>query len=449
MPPPRASESQSAISAPLRSVGSLSAFAAVALLVAALLAWQTVRIAGSEFFAASMTPPSLARAVALWPANAEAHYRLGLLNFDSVDHPDSAEAVRQARLATELGPSWVRYWGQLAWACEAAGDTACADKAIAKVRQLAPMDIEAISLAANYYLASGRPELALQEFRQLLRIAPDRSHDVFRVCEAAGYPAAQLEQAFIEAGPPVVIAYLRYLADVGKLDAANQVWNVLLQDAQAGRFPLTLALVNPYINRLMQLGDGEQLGKIRLDLEKVKVVQDDVGVADNLVFNGGFERPITNDGLDWRTAQQRYTVVDFAAGVAHQGRRCLRVNFRVGANETYLLAFQFVPLEPNSHYVLSAYVRSDSITSDSGPRLQIFDPMCDGCLNAITESTVGTTPWHQVKVDFSTGPRTQLGRLEVVRLPSRLALGDITGVFWLDDVSLRQEPNEMTAQVQK
>jgi tetratricopeptide (TPR) repeat protein len=440
------SGSNSSICVPLETGWAIAAFTCITLLCAALIILETVDIAGSQVLAASMRLKNLTRAVALWPGNPEFHYRISTLTYNPIGQQDSAEALRQARLATELGPLWVRYWGQLVWACESAGDSQCADRAIERIRGLAPMDPEAVSLTANYYLLSNRPALALEQFRHLLRIAPSYGRDVFRICDSAGYPTAQLEQAFIDAGPQVLIAYISYLAERGKLDTARQLWSDLVRKAGASDFPLTLALVAPYIDRLLQLGDGQELQNVRLDLEKLKVLPSQSGVDGNLVFNGDFEQQPSSEGFDWRKPEARYPIIDFAADNAHNGKHCMRVDFTVGRNDMYVLVYQWLPLQPNSRYRLSAYVRSESITSDSGPRLHIYDPLCQACLDATSESTVGTTPWHEIRLEFSTGPSTQLGRLEVVRWPGRIFPRDITGVFWLDKVSLKAEPGELQTQ---
>ena len=441
-----AAGSNGSICVPLETGWAIAIFACIALLCAALLIVETVDLAGSETLGASMKLKSLTRAAALWPSNPEFHYRIGILTFNLSDHQDSAEAIRQARRATELGPSWVRYWGQLAWACESAGDSQCADHAIERIRRLAPMDPEAVSLTANYYLLSNRPALALEQFRHLLRIAPSYGQDVFRICDSAGYPIGQLEQAFIDAGPQIVMAYVSYLAGQGKMDSAHLLWDELVRKAGNGDFPLTLALAAPYVDRLLQLGDGRELQNVRLDLEKLKLLTTEPGAEGNLVFNGDFEQQPSNDGFDWRKPEAGYPILDFAAGNAHSGKHCLRVDFTVGRNDTYLFAYQWMPLQPDSHYRLSAYVRSESITSDSGPRLQIYDPLCRACLDVTSESTVGTTPWHEIHLEFSTGPATRLGRLEIVRLAGRTFPRDITGVFWLDNIWLKPEPGELQAQ---
>ncbi len=423
---------------------AIAIFACISVFCAALLIIETVDIAGSETLASSMRLRSLTRAVALWPGNADFHYRTSTLLFSMSDHQDMAEALKQARMATELGPAWVRHWGQLAWVCAAAGDSHCGDSAIERIRSLAPMDPEAISLTANYYLQSGRPALALEQFRHLLQIAPDHAPDVFRVCDSAGYSTKELGEVFVAADPQIVIAYITYLAGHNKLDAARQLWTELVWKADKGDLSLTPILVAPYVDRLLQLGNGQEVQNVRLDLEKLKLLPGAEGAEGNLVFNGDFEQLPANKGFDWRKSDASYPVINYAADNAHSGKRCMRVDFTVARNDTYLLTYQMLPLRPDSHYRLSAYVRSDGITSDSGPRLQIYDPLCRSCLDAISEPTVGTSPWHEIHVDFSTGPTTRLGQLEVVRLPGRIFPRDITGVFWLDEVSLKLVPGELS-----
>ena len=421
-------------------------FAGITLLCAGLLVTFAIMIAGSETLGASMTLPSIAKAIALWPSNPESHYRLGILRFNSVGDQDHVAAIKQAREATRLGPLWVRYWGQLAWACESAGDRACADNAMERVRQLAPMDPQAVALVANYYLLSDRRDLALEQFRHLVQISPTHDLDVFRICESAGYPTAVISRLALEAGPQVSLNYISYLSRRGDSESSRALWKSLVQTATAGGFSFPVAWAELYVDHLLDLGLGQEARGVWADLEKLRAVNPDPGDEENILINGGFEQMPSDSGLDWHQPDTAYAVVSLADTNAYRGRHCMRVDFTVSRNDPYVLGYQRVPLDPNSHYRLTAYVRSDGITSDSGPRLHIYDPACRACLDVRTESTTGTTPWHQVQLDFSTGPSTQVARLDVVREPGRNYPMDITGVFWLDDVSLKLQDTRLTAQ---
>ena len=116
---------------------------------------------------------------------------------------------------------------------------------------------------------------------------------------------------------------------------------------------------------------------------------------------------------------------------------CLRIEFTVSRNEEYMPLYQLVPVAPNQAYLLTAYVRSQDITSDSGPRLQVLDPFHSNGPNVMSETTVGTTPWHQISLKFCTGPDTKLVQLSVIRVRGRTFPTEITGSFWLDTVVLK------------
>ncbi len=158
----------------------------------------------------------------------------------------------------------------------------------------------------------------------------------------------------------------------------------------------------------------------------------------NLVFNGGFESVPLQAGFDWHFQQQTYVESDFADSRAHGGQRALRLDFTVPNNSEYEPAYEFIPVSPGQSYILSAYVRSEHITSDSGPRLLLSDPRCKTCLRIETADTTGTVGWHQVAVRFTAPLSARVLRLSLWRPRSRSFPMDISGQFWLDDVSLRR-----------
>jgi hypothetical protein len=158
---------------------------------------------------------------------------------------------------------------------------------------------------------------------------------------------------------------------------------------------------------------------------------------DNLVFNGDFEQSPLNAGFDWRAVPTTYLAVDFSATGAYHGAYCLRVDFTVSRNDEYEPVYQIVPVLPDHAYRLEAFVRSQDITSDTGPCLRVRDTQPAGFADAISETTVGTTPWHPVRLSFSTGAQTRAVRLSFWRPRSRVFPTEISGTAWLDEVSLR------------
>jgi len=414
-------------------------FGLVALLCAGLLTLETLRIAGAEAPATLRTSPQIARAATLWPDNPDLQYEIGNLRLYSSERPDAAEGMRELHRATELSPLRAGLWRGLAWACESDADAACADRAVERVRALAPMTPRAVWFVANYYLRSERNEMALAQFGHLLQLSPSYDQYVLRACDSAELSNALLEKLFTGAGPQVELTYISHLAARGDVASANQLWRDLAASAIQHNFSISMDWVEPYLDVLLNRGLGGPAREVWSDLQKLGVIHADPDSKENYVFNGDFEEPTSDSGLDWRLPDVAYATVDLVQDRPQHGQRCMRVDFGEGHNDTYLLAYELVPVDPNSHYLLTAQVRSEGITSDSGPYLQVFDPSCLACLNVQTTSTVGTTPWHQIQLRFSTGPQTHLARLQLARAASNNFPMEITGVFWLDNVMLKSE----------
>ncbi len=293
-------------------------------------------------------------------------------------------------------------------------------------------------VVANHYLRTDRSQEALAQFRRLLELGPDSGYAerTFQLClQAVSDPDAVFRQVLAgRKDPKLGLDYVDYLSRHDQPDAAYRVWTLALANAQ----PFPLALAKPYLERLLDLHQYQEALTVWEDLERLGIVKnpakEDPG---NLVFNGGFEQDPLNAGFDWHSAEASFLSFDFADPGAHQGNRCLRLNFTVKRNETYQPVYQLVPVVPGQAYQLAAYVRSEDITSDSGPRLHVFDPMHSERLDVSTETTVRTTPWHPVNLSFQAGPDTRFVAVSVWRPRSRTFPPEISGSFWLDEVSLK------------
>jgi len=223
--------------------------------------------------------------------------------------------------------------------------------------------------------------------------------------------------------------------------------------------PLSLADVNPYLDHLIQSGRQREAVTVWSDLERFGVVampdhapREDTGspahtaAESQLVFNGGFERNPLNAGFDWRYNPEPFVSVS-RSNVAHGGADSLRIEFTGDRNQDYEPVFEIVPVEPGGSYALSAFVRSQSITSDTGPRLRVRDVECSSapCLDVSSADVTSTTPWHATTLDFSAGSRTRFVQLSIWRPRSRGYPAEISGAFWVDDVSIVAQPLEASA----
>jgi hypothetical protein len=419
----------------LRSRTLRVGFCVAVTLVSLLVAGGTLRIGAAAVFAHSFNLTRLERASTLDPTNPEIHSKLGSYYLYSVQDLDVQKAIHQFRLAITLSPFNATGWSDLAKACDFAGSTVCADRALDRALKLSPMSPRLYWDAALHFIATGRGETALPYFRRLLELDPGYDAAVFRLCpESLEDPGVILREVLPHPGSTKLeLDYVEFLSVYGKDDFASRVWSHAMVHASS----LPFAWASPFLDALLQTGRVQEARIVWQDLEKRSIVPaPSAADAGNLVFNGGFEHPPLGAGFDWRFNNSPYILVNLQGQGAYRGRRCLRVDFTVGRNDEFEPVNQLVPVEPRHAYRLTAYVKSDSITSDSGPRLRVVDPFCPNCLDVSTEPVLATASWRPVSLTFFTGAGTHLVRLSVWRPRSRSFPFEITGTFWLDAVSL-------------
>ena len=405
-----------------RSLPFLMGVGAVSLLLAAEMSVVGI--------ASSFESPSTGRLILVLDANdPQLQHRLGQV----YQEIDPAESVRYLRRATELSRYSRLYWSDLASACQSIGDTQCADRATEHLLKLCPMVPCYHQLAAESYLEKNRLDESLAQFRRLLELDPIYATDTWAALLTVFEPDVIFQKVATSMDSMGQVGYVDFLSAQGDNDAAYRIWSYVA--ANPGPFPVSS--VQPYLERLINLGRIEEAAHVWQDLERRRLVKrSDVEAKDNLVFNSGFEQLPLNAGFDWRTGSTNYLALDFAAPGAYHGAHCLRVDFTVGSNNEYEPVYQIVPVHSNRTYSLEAYVRSQDITSTSGPVLRVSDAQQRGFEDAISETTVGTTEWHPVSLSFSTGPETQSVRLSLWRPRGRNFPMEISGSFWLDAVTL-------------
>ncbi|MGA8182097.1 MAG: tetratricopeptide repeat protein [Terriglobia bacterium] len=432
------------VSIPLRSRGARLALILLAAIPGVLLGFQAARMALAARLGSRLDVAGLRRAIALDPGNAGYEHQLGLIDAYSFGPANFPEAVKHLRRATELNPRKAQYWSDLAEVCDSTGDAACSHQAVERALQLSPATPRFEWKAANHFLREGRVDEALRHFRRLLALDDSYAQPVFQVCLRVTRSPQTILEAVIPAGrhPRLQMAYLDFVSAQGDIDFANSLWAKISSDGVACRFED----VRPYVENLFASGHLRRAAAVWRQLERAGVIP---GFAEdraaNLVYNGRFSHTPLDAGFDWQMHNAPYVETDFHDPSAFRGSRCLRVDYAAGGNLESEPVCEFVPVVPGRAYRLRAEVRSENITSASGPRLRVTDPECTACLNAATGTTVGTTRWHPVALDFAAGAHTRVVRLSVWRARSRTFPMEISGSFWLDDVSitpLKSAPKE-------
>ena len=358
-------------------------------------------------------------------------YRLGEMYGDI----DPAVSVAHLHRAVELSPHSRRYWSHLASACVSRGDTQCARQAWEFLATLCPMVPIYRLHAAESYVLTNQADQSVVQFHRLLHMDPTYGPIIWFDLSQILKPDDLFQKMLAgETDDDIKLSYVYFLSTHEEKEAAYRIWKLIVASPR----PFKFESAKPYLERLIDLDRIEEAESVWQDLQQLGIVREpepsEIGA---LVFNGDFEHAPLDAGFDWRLADRlTYLALDFAAPGAFRGSRCLRLDFTVERNDEYEPVYELVPVLPNHTYQLQAEVRSEDITSTSGPRLRVVDPQPASLEDVQTEPTVGTTPWHPLHASFSTGPHTHVVRLSLWRPRGRAFPTEISGSFWLDAVSL-------------
>ncbi|MCP5096442.1 MAG: hypothetical protein GY943_12890 [Chloroflexi bacterium] len=154
----------------------------------------------------------------------------------------------------------------------------------------------------------------------------------------------------------------------------------------------------------------------------------------NLLLNNSFEDGAylpTNHPDNWDTEAFNAAVVfTWDDAQAYDGSKSVKIESSAANDARWI---QTVPVQPYSHYRLSAWIKTDNIVHvdgavHAGANIGVYDPW--------THSTgvYGTNDWTFVRVDFKTEAHSE------VVIAARLGFwsGTVTGTAWYDNVRLER-----------
>jgi hypothetical protein len=374
-------------------------------------------------------------AIKLDPGNEEYHLQLGRLYeyVPSTEQPQMAAA--EFRRAAELDPNDPQPWIDLAAAAEFQGDISQAGKYLREADDLAPRLPDYQWPIGNFYLLHGDTAEAFRHFKVVLAGETGKYNmPIFSTAwKASGDPATILKDLI----PNVFgaeMSYIWYLMDHQKYVDTMPVWDRIA----AGPSDFTPEEVSSYIEGLIDAHEVGNALQVWTDLQKKGIVRyatpKPVG---NLVTNGDFEDKILGMGFDWRISSIAGTYAGVDTSNYHSPSHSLLVGFTGKQNLDYRQVYQYIPVKPSTSYRLQAFMMTDGITTDSGPRLEVRDAYNPAALDVLSPSMIGdSNGWTPIQLDFKTGPKTNLLLLSLTRLPSQKFDNLIAGKVWLDDVSL-------------
>jgi hypothetical protein len=388
----------------------------------------------ADVLASRPTVDNLERAVKLDPSNADYHMRLGRLYEYSPLDVQLEKAEEHFRRATYLDSYDPQTWLELAVAMEFQARIGEAGACLRRVHLLAP-NLPAYQWPiANFYLLQGSIDEAFRHFRIVLAGTSQYDSNVFGLAWKATDDAGKILQQVIPERVTTEFSYLNFLVSQRRLNEAQAVWNRIV----AGREAFSPGQSSSYIDSLVGAQRADEAYQVWTDLRKKGLIRySSLPSETNLISNGEFEDELLNMGFDWRIASVEGVYAGLDTSTYHSPSHALLVQFTGKQNLQYQHVYQYVKVSPGQSYRLQAFMKTEDITTDSGPRLEVYDAYNAAALDKLTDDLTGTSDgWTPLLLDFATGPKTELIVVRLVRLPSKKFDNLISGKVWLDDVRL-------------
>ncbi len=391
----------------------------------AIYVGRVVEVYLAQRYADSYQVEGLEHAIRLSPDNAEFSHLLGL-RLSASDQDDDG-AIASLRRAVILNPNSGRYWMDLASVYQVTGNVEKENEAVQSALTSEPGNPEIAAEAAQHFLVAGDADRAFPLFQQALELNPEAAKTILPVCWRETRDAKLLLSKAIPANPELQLAFLRMLVQQKETTAANQVWQLVV--AAHKYFQPQLSLF--YFDYLLKEDDVAGAARAWRELSGLAPEMRAYLPDDNLVVNAGFEQPLLNWGFDWRHEPADHIVAGIDDKVAHSGTHSLSLSY--DGNPAYDAGWsQFVPVQSDSDYEFSVWIKSENVTSSAGPRIAIADAY-SGVNLLLTDDVLDTHPWQQIKGRFRVPANTGLLAVKIVRAPANTR---IRGRVWIDDLRL-------------
>lgn len=406
-----------------------TALALVLLGSLAVYAFASVRLFRAHRAVSSNTIEGLETGVRLAPWNAE--YSLLLARSRTLGLLDFPRGIQEYKRAMALNPYSSRGWLDLAAAYQMAGDSTGQSQAIERAVQVDPTTPSVAWEAASFYILQGKVDQALPHYRTVLKSQENEASSVLEILWPATAHNADLILA--KALPPdakIHADFLRFVADQKDLGAARKVWARLVDLKTA----VDAQTAFPYIKLLLDSHEPAEAASTWNQLATLQPkMAEYLPQQDNLIINGDFENPLLGGGLEWSFVREADVDLKVDSLEFHGGNHSLAATFEPGPVST--LGFsQWVPVQGGAQYRFSVFVKSEDLTTASGPRLSITDAYTKERF-FLSDDERGSTGWKEITAVFRVKPETSALKIEVIREPGQSL---IKGKFYMDDFTLRR-----------
>ncbi|MGH9351857.1 MAG: tetratricopeptide repeat protein, partial [Terriglobia bacterium] len=373
-------------------------------------------------------------AMRLDPGEAQYALSAGRAYQYSIQNANPEMAIKDLTRSIQLNAYDAQAWLDLGTALEFQGNNDEAEECMRRADTLAPRIPSFQWAIGNFFLLHNHVQESFRHLKMVLAgnaAGGDTGYEeeIYNTAWKASGNGRAILASLIPDSPGPEIGYLDYLLSTHRLSETGAVWDRLASSRD--KFPAPDAAF--YMDVLIGAHQAVQAWKVWTTLrEKGLIPPTYLPTAQNRVENGNFENALLGFGFGWRVAGVSGVYVDLDDSAYHSAAKSLLIQFPGNQNLEYHNVYQFVPVLPSHRYHLTAFMKTDNITTDSGPRIEVKDAYTPALLDKYSDQLTGTTPtWTPLSIDFETGPKTDLVVVDIARPASQEFANQIAGKVWV------------------
>ena len=386
---------------------------------------------GISLYQSSLSRETLLKAIRTIPSNPDPYYRLGLFYQWDMLNMDLRESLKYLKEGIRRNPLEQEYWLNVARIYARMGESQASERALENGVLVFPTGYQGRWVSGNLLLQREDIEKALPHFSYILANYPNQTSLVYDVLRKTIPDSDFILEKLVPKDPSSLKQYLSYLYEVGDKESAQKAWGEKGSFGYQADRKETLR----HIEFLISRGDGNEAFKVW----KARLQEEGISISDSdLITNGGFEKEkILGGGFDWKIEKVPGTEISFDPSIAFEGKSSLKIVFNGKENVDFRHVYQFVPLKPDTEYILKANMKSQRVTTKSGLKIEIIG--IGSAFNKTSEPLIGDNEWKEVVVTFRTPAQSQVGMVRVRRDKTDKFDRYLSGTVWIDNVSLKEK----------
>jgi len=264
----------------------------------------------------------------------------------------------------------------------------------------------------------GRTDILARDLAWIIAKTPAARRDALKMAFSLWPDPAEL---VAHVGRGNILHLFNHAARTGRVDAALAWWPEIAALGVDNHRPEILTFLNSLIHN-DRLAQAAPIWKRYFN-------------HDRLLYNGDFAQEPSNTAFDWRISAPQGS--SWRIEVGDGGGQAMRLHFSGTDNIGYSHLTQIVPLAPERKYRLTGQVKTDKLTTDQRPYLEVAGFQCP-MAPVRTAIVAASQPWTKLALPFEVPAECRAIEVRVRRDRSTHLDNRLGGDLWLQRLAIEK-----------